>query len=159
MAVPSAMRPSLSERVAGAIYWNTVAFPVKAAIKFGAGLVLLWALSRGQYGLFQATIGSLVAAIWTYTGLGISASILKFVPEVMERQGRAGVSRFLRQLFTIRLGLLLIVVCLLNLFSDTVTDFFKLGAIGPFLLRSGSAILLMRSVTDTCARVLTAYFT
>lgn len=148
----------LSARVASAIFWNTVAFPIKAAIKFLAGLVLLWALNRAGYGLFQASIGSLVAAIWTYTGLGISAAILKFVPEVMERQGRPGVARFLRQLFTLRLLLLLAVVLLLNLFSGTVITFFKLGELGVFLLRAGSAVVLIRAITDTCGRVLTAYF-
>src|SRR3712207_7478527 len=99
MPASTATQPTLSERVAGAIFWNTVAFPVKAAIKFFAGLVILWTLRREEYGLFQATSGAFVAALWTYTGLGISASILKFVPEVMERQGRDGVARFLRQLF------------------------------------------------------------
>src|SRR3712207_2169606 len=157
MAAPPA-QPSLSERVAGAIFWNTVAFPVKAAIKFLAGLVLLWALTREGYGLFQASLGSLVAAIWTYTGLGISASILKFVPEVMERQGRTGVAHFLRRLFGIRLGLLLLVVLLLNIFAAEVIRFFNLGELGSLLLRAGSLIVLMRAVTDTCSRVLTAYF-
>ncbi|MDP9310300.1 MAG: hypothetical protein M3R24_05315 [Chloroflexota bacterium] len=149
---------SLSERVAGAIFWNTVAFPVKAAIKFMAGLVVLWTLTRAEYGLFQAAIGSLVAVIWTYTGLGISASILKFVPEVMERQGRVGVGRFLRQLFMLRLALLLSVVALLNVFSDSVINLLHLGPLGLWLLRAGSAIVLIRAVTDTCYRVLTAYF-
>lgn len=158
MSAPSIRRASLSERVAGAIFWNTVAFPIKAAIKFAAGLVLLWALRQEQYGLFQAAIGSFVAAIWTYTGLGLSASILKFVPEILERQGRSAVASFLWRLFALRLGLLLIVVLALNLWSREVIAFFKLGELGAFLLRSGSAIILMRAVTDTCARVLTAYF-
>jgi O-antigen/teichoic acid export membrane protein len=158
MAASTGAQASLSERVAGAIFWNTLAFPVKAAIKFLAGLVLLWALSQEEYGYFQAVNGSLVAAIWTYTGLGISAAILKFVPEVMERQGRPGVGRFLRGLFTLRLGLLLAVVLALNVFSAAVIDFFKLGELGPLLLRAGSAVVIIRAVTDTCGRVLTAYF-
>ncbi len=158
MSSPASGHHSLSERVAGAIFWNTVAFPVKAAIKFLAGLVVLWTLSRAEYGLFQAAIGSLVAVIWTYTGLGISASILKFVPEVMEQQGRAGVGRFLRQLFTLRLALLLTVVALLNVFSDVVINLLNLGPLGLLLLRAGSAVVLIRAVTDTCYRVLTAYF-
>lgn len=157
MAVPTTT-PSLSERVAGAIFWNTVAFPAKATIKFLAGFVLLWVLTRSGYGLFQAALGSLVASIWTYTGLGISAAILKFVPEVMERQGRGGVARFLRQLFAIRLGLLLAVVLLLNLFNGAVIAYFNLGALGLFLLRAGSVIVVLRAITDTCYRVLTAYF-
>jgi len=151
-------QPSLSERVAGAIFWNTLAFPVKAVIKFSSGLVILWALSRDQYGVFQATLGSLVATMWIFTGLGISASILKFVPEVMERQGVVGVGRFLRTLFALRLTLLLAVVVGLNLYSGAVVNFFNLGANGLFLLRAGSALVLMRAGTDTCTRVLTAYF-
>ena len=158
MAPSTATQPTLSERVAGAIFWNTVAFPVKAAIKFLAGLVILWTLGREEYGLFQATSGAFVAALWTYTGLGISASILKFVPEVMGRQGREGVARFLRQLFGLRLILLLVVVLLLNLWSDALVRLFNLGTLGPFLLRAASAIVLMRAATDTCARALTAYF-
>ncbi len=166
----SAARPqsSLSERVAGAIFWNTVAFPIKAAIKFLAGLVLLWALLPEGYGLFQAAVGAVVATVWTLTGLGISPAILKFVPEVMERQGRTGVARFLRHLFAIRLGFLLIVVLALNIFSADVLNFllarasgdyaYALQADGLFLLRTASAIVLMRAVTDTCARTLVAYF-
>lgn len=166
MAVSST--PSLSERVAGAIFWNTIAFPVKMAIKFVAGLVLLWALVPESYGLFQGAVGSLVAAIWTVTGLGISASILKFVPEVMARQGRSGVARFLRQLFALRLGLLLAAVVLLNLFSADVLRWLQARATGEyarllheaglFLLRTASAIVLLRAATDTCARTLVAYF-
>lgn len=158
MAAPPAGRASLSERVASAIFWNTVAFPLKAAIKFLAGLVLLWALTREGYGLFQASIGSLVAAIWTYTGLGISAAILKFVPEVMEQQGRAGVGGFLLRLFALRLTLLLLIVALINLGRGAVIDFFNLGALGSLLIGAASAVVLMRAVTDTCGRVLTAYF-
>ncbi|HEX6289944.1 MAG TPA: polysaccharide biosynthesis C-terminal domain-containing protein [Herpetosiphonaceae bacterium] len=166
----SASRPqsSLSERVAGAIFWNTVAFPIKAAIKFLAGLVLLWALLPEGYGLFQAAVGAVVATVWTFTGLGISPSILKFVPEVMARQGSTGVARFLRQLFLIRLGFLLIVVLLLNIFSADVLGFLRaqasgdyarmLSADGLFLLRVASAIVLLRVATDTCARTLVAYF-
>ena len=157
--MPAAATPqTLSERVAGAIFWNTVAFPVKAVIKFMAGLVILWTLGREEYGLFQATSGAFVAALWTYTGLGISASILKFVPEVMEREGRDGVARFLRRLFGLRLVLLLLVVLLLNIWSDTIVRVFNMGTLGPFLLRAASAIVLMRAATDTCARTLTAYF-
>jgi O-antigen/teichoic acid export membrane protein len=158
----------LSERVAGAIFWNTVAFPIKAAIKFLAGLVLLWALLPEGYGLFQAAVGAVVATVWTFTGLGISASILKFVPEVMERQGRVGVARFLRQLFAIRLGFLFVVVLALNVFSADVLGLLldqaggeyarTLRADGLFLLRTASAIVLMRAATDTCARTLVAYF-
>ncbi|MBA3947612.1 MAG: oligosaccharide flippase family protein [Herpetosiphonaceae bacterium] len=155
---PTTSGPSLSERVAGAIFWNTVTFPLKVAIKFLASLVIAWVLSREQYGLFQAAVGSLVATIWTTTGLGISASILKFVPEVMQRQGTVGVSRFLRQLFGLRLGLLFLVVGLLNLESGIVITRFHLGPLGLFLLRAGSVIVVMRAVTDTCSRVLTAYF-
>lgn len=163
-----AAQTSLSERVAGAIFWNTVAFPIKAAIKFLAGLVLLWALLPEGYGLFQAAVGAVVATVWTLTGLGISPSILKFVPEVMARQGRVGVGRFLRQLFAIRLGFLFAVVLALNVFSGDVLGFLlsqasgeyaqALRADGLFLLRTASAIVLMRAVTDTCARTLVAYF-
>lgn len=157
MAAPPA-QPSLSERVAGAIFWNTVAFPVKAAIKSLASFVLLWAFTAPEYGVYQALVGSLVANVWTYTGLGISASILKFVPEVMERQGRAGVARFLRQLFGLRLGLLLAVVLVLNLFGAELARYLELGDLGVFLLRTASAIVVMRVITDTCYRTLTAYF-
>ncbi len=154
----TATQPSLSERVGNAVFWNTVAFPVKAAVKFLAGLVLLWALRREEYGLFQASVGSFVAALWTYTGLGISASILKFVPEIMERQGRGGVAGFVTRLFALRLGLLLLVVLLINIFRGQVISFFNLGALGSFLIAAGSAVVLMRAITDTCSRVLTAYF-
>lgn len=149
---------SLNERVAQAVFWNTIAFPVKALIKFGAGLVLIWFITREDYGLYQGVVGSVVANIWTYTGLGISAALLKFIPELLTKQGLSQTAKFIGRILLIRLGLLGSVVLLLNLFSAEVIRTFNIGADGLFMLRAASAIIIMRAITDTCSRILAATF-
>ncbi|GIV97977.1 MAG: hypothetical protein KatS3mg057_2634 [Herpetosiphonaceae bacterium] len=151
-------RPSLSDRVASAVFWNTALFPVKFALKFLAALVVAWALTTDEYGRLQGSAGSVVASLWVYAGLGISATLLKFVPEIRERQGRSGVLAFLRAALGIRLLLLLLVALLLNLFTAFFVDLFELDEIGPLLIRAASALILLRAVTDTAQRVLVAGF-
>lgn len=149
---------SLSDRVANAIFWNTIAFPIKAIIKFASGLVLVWFFTREQYGLYQGAVGSVVAGVWVYTSLGVSAALLKFIPEIMTLQGSRGVVHFLRRILALRLTLLLLVIGLLNIFGQFIIDTFNLGADGLFLIRAASGIIVLRAITDTCGRLLAAVF-
>ncbi len=149
--------PTLGERMARAMGWNLLFFPLKMGVRFAAGLVVVWALAKADYGRVQVLLGSTMATLWTYTGLGLGRSAVRFLPEIEVRQGRAGVWRFLRTLLTVRIALLLAAVAVLNLYAPTFARLFHLGEDGAFYLRIVGFFLLMRAVTDLAYRVLQAY--
>ncbi len=108
--------PNLTQRVASAAAWNTLLFPVQFVVGLLASVLLLNYLQPAEYGVLALLTG-LSATIGLYADLGIERSLPRFIPEVEQREGRAGVARFLRRVIGLKLVLVIIAIVVLQLLS------------------------------------------
>jgi O-antigen/teichoic acid export membrane protein len=138
------------------MFWNATLFPIKALLAILASVIVVRTLGRDMYAV--ATITATVASIWEYTDLGIGSSLLRFIPEVERGGGKKAVRLFLRNVIGVKMAMVLAAIVVLNLFADPFIEYFKLGDQGLLFLRTISAILILRALSEIFMRVLTAYY-
>jgi O-antigen/teichoic acid export membrane protein len=110
------------------MFWNVAMFPLKFAVGFAAGLVVPNLLGLERYGLY-ILITSVAATLGNYVDLGIERALPRYIPEVAHRFGARGLRRFLREVFGVKLGLLLVLVLVLNLFSGPLIGMMRNGEV------------------------------
>ncbi len=115
-------QPNLTQRVAGAAAWNTVLFPVQFVVGLLAGVLMLRYLTLAQYGVLTL-ISGLAATIGLLSDLGMERSLPRFIPEVEQRAGRAGVGRFLRRVIALKLAIVLVCVSVMLFSSRPMLDY------------------------------------
>ena len=118
----TAPQPTLTERVFSAAAWNTMLFPVKFVFGLIANVLMLAYLHPSEYGIFILII-SLAATVGLYSDLGIERSLPRFIPEVENQEGRAGVARFLCRIISIKLMLVLAFIVGIQLFATPLLNY------------------------------------
>ncbi len=119
---------SLSRQVAGAMFWNVALFPLKFAVGLVAGIVVPNLLGLERYGLY-ILITSVASTIGSYADLGMERALPRYIPEVAHRFGVGGLRRFLREVLGVKLGLILVLAFLLNLFSGPLLGYMRAGEV------------------------------
>lgn len=114
--------PNLTQRVVSAAAWNTLLFPIQFVVGLIASVLTLNYLQPAEYGVLSLLTG-LAATIGLYSDLGIERSLPRFIPEVEQREGRAGVARFLRQVIGLKLGLVIVAIIVLQLLSSMLLNY------------------------------------
>ncbi|HMO59867.1 MAG TPA: polysaccharide biosynthesis C-terminal domain-containing protein [Roseiflexaceae bacterium] len=114
--------PGLAERVASAAAWNTLLFPARMIVGLVANVLLFNFLAPAEYGVLALLTG-LAATIGVYADPGIERSLPRFIPEVEQRAGRAGVARFMVRIVAIKIAIVLVCIALLALFSSPLVAY------------------------------------
>jgi O-antigen/teichoic acid export membrane protein len=160
-------QPTLTQRVFSAAAWNTLLFPARFVVGLVANILLLNYLSPAEYGILTLLTG-LAATIGVYADLGIERSLPRFLPEIEGQSGRRGVARFLTQIITLKLGIMLLCVVALLLLSDPLIGFATRDAEpeivtlaqerGQLLVWAVIALVVFGALYDVFMAFLTAYF-
>lgn len=110
--------PPLAQQAGQAVVWNTLFIPAKLAAEIGVTLLQFNILSPAAVGVL-ALIRAAVSSIGIWVDLGIERALPKFIPELQQSNGRAGVRWLIGRVVAIKLVILLIVAALLAFFSGT----------------------------------------
>jgi O-antigen/teichoic acid export membrane protein len=105
---------TLTERVASAAAWNTLLFPARLIVGLAANVLLFNFLAPAEYGVLVLLTG-LAATIGVYADPGIERSLPRFIPEVEQRGGRAGLARFMLRIIGIKL--VIVFACIIALIA------------------------------------------
>lgn len=121
----SSRAPSLTQQVSRAVAWNALLGPLKMVAELISTLIKFNILSPSEAGLIRL-ISSAASSLGTWTDLGIDRSLPRFIPELDQTGGRAGVRRFMNQIFAIK-GLLIVGFLLFIAFFGDQADKLNLG--------------------------------
>ena len=153
---PPASQAGLLHQVSRAIFWNTALLPLVSV----SG-ILLSVLVRRSFGLesgyYDAALG-IANSILFYTGLGLSGSLPKFIPELQLTAGRHAAMQLLVRLGTIRVAVAAIVAVVLYVWAEPISTMFDLGSNGSSYVRLLSALLIGRATLDFEYRALDSVF-
>lgn len=150
-------RTGLGERVTSAMFWNSVLLPVKTVLAFGSSVVVVRALSQGDYAIFGLVV-AMLTTIGTYSDLGIENSLQKFLPEVERRFGRDGILRFISALLAFKFALLALVFVGMAVFWENVVSYFQLGAGASAYFLAIVLLLVLGIFSDFGLQFLITYF-
>ncbi len=151
------MPERLRTRVSGAMFWNTVLFPLKVAISFAASLVVVNGLRVTGFGTYSSLLAA-ATLIGQYTDLGLERSLPKFLPEVELRFGRQGIRLFLQWFLGFKLFLLTLVIAAIQTWKSSVALFFGLGESGPLLIGILCALIVLGSLSNIMIQILFTFF-
>lgn len=153
---PLDTRQSLISQVSLAVLWNALLLPV-----LGVSNMAFAVLIRRRFGLFSGVYDvllGLTSTVVQYSGIGIGTALLKFLPELSETSGVGPARRLFRDAVLVRMFLLLLVLAPLNLFADSVAQFFELGSSGRLYIRLASGLAAARALLEIMLRTLNAFF-
>lgn len=150
-------RASLTERVTGAMFWNSILLPVKAILGLISGVIVIRSLSQTEYAAFGLII-ALLTTVGTYSDLGVENSLQKFLPEIERRFGRTGIERFLAQLLLFKFAILTLVLIVMYFAWDQVATYFRLGAAPSLYLIAIALLLVLGILSDFSLEFLMNFF-
>lgn len=142
--------------VSRSVFWNTALLPVVTATG-----VLLSILVRRSFGLESGTydvVLGIANSILFYSGLGLSGSLPKFLPELQVHAGRRAAARLVVRLGSIRLAIIIMILVPLNVWAEPIARALALGPDGALYLRLLSALLVGRATLDFAYRTLDSFF-
>lgn len=151
------MPEPLRTRVARAMFWNTVLFPLKTVVSFLASLIVVNGLRVTGFGTYSSLLAA-ATLIGQYTDLGLERSLPKFLPEVELRFGRDGVRLFLQWFLGFKLILLTLVITAVQVGSSTLASFLGLSEGGPLLIGILCALVVLGSLSNIMVQILFAFF-
>ena len=102
--------------VSRSVFWNTALLPIVTAT--GILLSILVRRSFGlESGIYDVVLG-IANSILFYSGLGLSGSLPKFIPELQVRAGRRAAARLVVRLGSIRLAVVIAILVPLNIWAE-----------------------------------------
>lgn len=167
VAAAPASQP-LSRQVSRAMLWNAVLQPARLLAGLASGLVLGNLLTREEYGII-AILGAMASTLGLIADFGIERGLIKFLPEIEARYGRAGVRRVLWIVNAQKFVILGLLVVLGLLFRDRFFAYWRGSITEPPLLADFDryrwlffgallALLVLGAVFDVYMQALLAYF-
>ncbi|MBN1483420.1 MAG: oligosaccharide flippase family protein [Chloroflexia bacterium] len=151
------MSDSLRSRVSGAMFWNTVLFPLKAVISFAASLVVVNGLKVSGFGTYSSLLAA-ATIIGQYTDLGVERTLPKFLPEIELRFGRRGVRLFLQWVLGFKLITYVLILTALRTWAPFFADFFDLPGGGGGLIAILGALVVLGSLSNIMVQILITFF-
>ncbi len=171
---PPTMRRQLSQAVA----WNAVFTPIKFIIDTIANLIKINILTRAELGAISL-VSSAASSAGIWLDLGIEQTLPKFIPEAEHAGGRGAARRFLRQIISIKLLVLLIGLLAMPFWGGALLRQMRDGAaslaaeeglasIGPlldqlgryswFFLATVAGLIVLGALYDTLRAYLISFF-
>lgn len=115
-------KSSLTHQVSRALVWNTFLSPLKTIVELIANIILLNVLTLPQIGLLRL-VKSAAASLGIWVDLGIDRALPRFIPELEQEQGKAGVKHFMLIVFVVKTVLLLFFTLTFLLCSHSFTTY------------------------------------
>ena len=146
----------LLHEVSRSVFWNTALLPIVTA----TGILLSIVVRRSfglESGIYNVVLG-IANSILFYSGLGLSGSLPKFIPELQVRAGRRAAAGFVVRLGSLRLAVVIAILVPLNIWAEPFARDLNLGAGGAIYLRLLSALLIGRATLDFAYRTLDSFF-
>lgn len=136
MAKPNERKqPGLATQAGQAVVWNTLFIPAKLIAEIAVTLLQFNMLSPAAVGVL-ALIRAAVSSVGIWVDLGIERALPKFIPEVQQSAGRAGVRALIGRVMAIKVAVLAVTAGIMALLSDS------------FLGKLRSDVLTMEKLTD-----------
>ena len=133
----------LGHRVSQAVFWNSVMFPLSMILGALTSVWVVRYLGPQQFALY-VLLTSVINTLTRYSNFGLPRSIARFLPELRRLDnGAARIRSFLRLSVSVRLGLTLLGVALLYVFTDRNGAFMGLEGSGRYLAIISSAVVLV----------------
>ncbi len=110
-APPAIPAPTLSGQVSRAMLWNAVLQPARLVAGLVSFTVVANVLTRDAYGTI-AILGAMATLLGLVADIGVERGLVKFLPEIEDRYGSAGVARTIRLVIWQKLAVLVLVVAL-----------------------------------------------
>ena len=107
--------------------------------------------------MYDVALG-IANSILFYSGLGLSGSLPKFIPELQVRAGRRAAAGLVVRLGSIRLAVVIAILVPLNIWAEPFARDLNLGPSGAIYLRLLSALLIGRAMLDFAYRTLDSFF-
>lgn len=153
---------SLEHRAGGAMFWNVVFLPLKAALGLFASVFLVRKFHFDAYASL-AVVTSFQTTLGLYIDLGIERALPRFVAEVEATFGQVGLRRFILLLTNIKLIVLAVLVVGIAIFTDPLLDALKSGdssweTNGRLYLAMVCALLMLGAFYDVCTQILYSFF-
>lgn len=147
----------LAQRASGAMFWNAAFLPIKAIVSLTVSVVVVRVLHLENYAMLTV-VTSLLSTLGTYSDLGIIRALPRFIPEVEVSQGHHAVRQLILVVVGIKTGVYVILIAVINIWSDYFISLFGLGDQGRLLLVFISVLMMLGSFSDVTIQLLYTYF-
>jgi O-antigen/teichoic acid export membrane protein len=159
---------TLSGQVSRAMLWNATLQPLRLLAGLLSGIVVTNVLSADAYGTI-ARLSAMAATLGLFVDLGVERGLVKFLPEIEARYGRAGVRNALWIVIAQKLAILVVAIGLMLVFRERFFDFWRrqvaeqnvlalLDAHRWVFFWALVALIVFGAVFDVYMQALTAYF-
>jgi len=129
---------SFSRQSMQAIPWILASKVLLFFAYFGISVMIVRGLGKDQYGIF-ALCKNFADILMIFCGLGMNAVILRFVPELIVHQNRAGLLRLLWKTAAIQLGLAVLAIAIITPMTPLFDRWFGVS-FGPLLFLTAVSV-------------------
>lgn len=130
-----------SRQSVGAVPWIVASKVVLFFAYFGISILIVRALGKENYGIF-ALCKNIVDVAVILCGLGMNTVLLRFIPELVVKQNRAGLVRLLWKSAAVQLGLALAAVAILTPMTPLLSKWFD-APFGPLIFVSAVSVAFL----------------
>jgi O-antigen/teichoic acid export membrane protein len=156
LAKPEKSR-NLAHRASRAMFWNAVFLPVKTIVSLAVSVVVVRVLHLENYAMLTV-VTSLLSTLGTYSDLGIIRALPRYIPEVEVNQGPRAVRQLILVVVGIKTAVYVVLIAVINIWSDYFIGLFGLGSQGRILLVFISILMMLGSFSDVTVQLLYTYF-
>lgn len=137
----SAEETFFSRQSLGAVPWILASKVILFFAYFGISILIVRLLGKEDYGIF-ALCKNIAGLMVIFCGLGLNASILRFVPELAVQRNRAGLIRLLWKSAALQTALTLAVTAILTPMTPLFDRWFD-AQFGPLILVTGLSVVFI----------------
>ncbi len=141
--------------ISNSVFWNTALLPLIAAAN-----ILVSVLVRRSFELESGTYDVLMGlstSILFYSGLGLTSSLPKFLPEVQVRSGRQKTITVLGRIAAARMAVLALLLVALNVWAEPLARKFSLGESGSLYIHLLTLVIAGKALMDLSYRALESF--
>lgn len=135
--------PVLGHQVSEAVFWNSVMFPISMVLGALTSVWVVRYLGAQQFAVY-VLLTSVINTVTRYSSFGLPRSIARFLPELRRLDdGPRKIRSLLRLSVLVRLGLTMLGISVLYLFTARTGSFLGLERSGLFLAIVSTGVVLV----------------
>ena len=150
-------RPSapILHQISSSVFWNTALLPLIAVANLLVSVLVRrsFKLESGTYDILMGLSGSVLF----YSGLGLTSSLPKFLPEVQVQSGRQQTISVLSRIASVRMGVLALLLVAMNVWADPLAEKFGLGESGSVYIHLLTLLIAAKALMDLSYRALESF--
>lgn len=150
-------RPSATilHQISNSVFWNTALLPLIAVANLLVSVLVRrsFELESGTYDILMG----LSASILFYSGLGLTSSLPKFLPEVQVGSGRQQTISVLGRIASVRMGVLSLLLIAMNVSAERLGRRFGLGESAGIYIHVLTLLIAAKALMDLTYRALESF--